>query len=106
LDPPVYFNGVAREVDSDLTIIPVTQIIKALSLRNSISVDEKSAFTAPHEAAESFVDSVRTWAAQTERGSEVSAEYKDAKGRIARITLNCPDANTFPRVSVKSLLST
>jgi hypothetical protein len=107
MDPPTYFNGVARETKSALTIIPVTQIIKALSLRNSISVDERTAFTAPHEAAKSFVDVVNTWAAQPERESEVSASFTDAKGRVAKIRLNCPDASfKFPRVSVNSLLST
>jgi hypothetical protein len=93
LDPPAYFNGVGREVISDLTIIPVTQIIKALRLRNSISVDERSAFTAPHGAAKSFVDVVNTWAARPERERETSASFTDAKGRIAKITLNCSEAS-------------
>jgi hypothetical protein len=106
--PPAYFNGVTGDVGSALTIIPVTQILKALSLRNSIGVDERTAFTAPHEAAKSFVDAVMSWAAQPtlpERGSSVSTRYTDAKGRVAEITLDCPDANTFPRVSINSLLS-
>lgn len=108
LDPPTYFNGVRDGVDSALTIIPVTEILRVLSLRNTIGVNERTAFTAPHEAAESFVDAVMSWAAQParpERGSSVSTRYTDAKGRVAEITLDCPDANTFPRVSVKSLLS-
>ena len=53
-----------------------------------------------------FVDVVHTWAARPKRESEVSGGLTDAKGRVAKITLNCSDASVdFPRVSINSLLS-